>query len=82
MDGSSGPLFPITGLIVATPLAIAATRFAFAGDEVLSSPEVAKVVGTSNPAVARVVCIVAAPIAWLLVAFCIFTTVNRYVLGH
>jgi hypothetical protein len=82
MDHSSGPMFPVTGLIMLTPLAIAATRYAFAKDEVLTSPAVAKIVGSTNPVVARVACSLGVLVCWPMVAMCVYTVVNRYVLGH
>ena len=54
----------VFGLILLGTVALFATRHTFSSNSRLSSPAVAQIIGTSNPWVARSVCILSALIGW------------------
>lgn len=52
------------GVVFFLAIALFATRHAFASNDHLSSPHVAKITGVSNPRIARAVCVVCAVVGW------------------
>jgi len=61
----------VTMILFFGAVAMFATRYAFASDDLLSSPSVAKLVGSKNPRVARVCCVIGAVVGWgAVVAAC------------
>lgn len=64
---TSGALGTIFYLVVASLVSVGA----FAPSRVLESPKVARWIGTKNPKVARILCVITAIIFWVIIPRCL-----------